>query len=107
MHIAPWSPCGPVIDLAATTVGGAARQAVTGSGATGAGALNVRVCNNGTVNAFVAFGTSAVDASSDSRRMEVPAGAERVFDFPNSATHADAVMRSGTGTVSVQIGYGV
>lgn len=106
MNIDPWSPCGQLVDIAATTTGGTNRQALNGATATSPGDVHVRVVNGGSVPCIVAFGDITVDASTDTRRVEVAPG-ERILSFKQGSGYADAIMRSGTGTVSVQLGFGV
>jgi hypothetical protein len=103
-QIAAWIPCGELTENASITTS-TNPQALSGED-TGL-PLNARVCNRGAVSIIVAFGDSTVDATTDTRRVEVLPGAERVFSVPNGATHADMVTVSGTSSGSVQLGMGV
>lgn len=104
MNIAPFSPCGSLTTVNATTAGGTNRQALSGSGGRG---MYVRVCNKGTVHARIAFGGSTVDATTDTRAMTLLSAGERVFTLPDGTTHVDAATDSVTADVTFQIGLGV
>lgn len=109
MRIFPFAPCGTVSSITATQTGGSNRVALNGTSAAPNNCqdLHVRVVNEHSVAAVVAFGSVTVDATTDIRALVVPAGAERVFTLPPGATYFDAIVRSTTGTVTAQVGHGV
>lgn len=91
-------PGGNRTDVAATT----ANQQSTMNGA----GTNIRVTNETDQSALVKFGTAGVDATSANSQV-VMAQSERIFNFPAGSTTAAVALRSGTGTVSLQLGTGV
>lgn len=105
MDISALSPRMAPKDVAATTAGGTNRQAL-GITVDNTGG-NCWVVNEASVAAIVALGDSTVDASTAADRVVIPAGQGRIISAKAMATHCDAILRSGAGTVSFQIVQGV
>lgn len=100
MSTPAFSPMGSTVNLAATTTTG--NVALSGFGAGGG---NVRLYNSGTVTVFVAFGGSAV-AATTTASMPLPAGAVEVFAV-GEVLYLAGITASGTATVYATIGQGV
>lgn len=88
--------------------------AVSVSGTTASGALNlpaastgntsVRIHNGATVTVFIQFGASTVEATTSN--MPIPAGGVEVFDIGGAVTHVAGITASGTGTLYATTGRG-
>lgn len=75
----------------------------------GGGAFQLRILNDGSATAFIAFGASGVEAAVTD--YPVPAGAIEVITIQNPdkdpVTHAAAITASGTATVYLTTGDGI
>lgn len=96
-----FTPVGDTVNLAVTA--GSASVALTDIGHRGG--AEVRVVNAGTVNAFIAFGSSAVTAAT-STGLVVLAGTAEVFGVSPLATHVAGIVASGTPTLYFTTGRG-
>lgn len=105
MKIDAFTPIGPKTDVAATTVN--TRTAMQVPTALAPAGYTLRVVNEAASPALVAQGDSTVDATTDTGATSVPAGGERIFEVKGTMTHVAVSLRSGTGTVQIQLGAGV
>ena len=103
MQIAAFSPVGVKTDVAATTAQTRTAMQVATSPTL---SYNLRVVNEADDTALVAMGTVAVDATTDTGALAIPPG-ERIVAWPFGATHCSVALRSGSGTVQIQLGAGV
>ena len=94
MQIAAFSPVGVKTDVAATTAQTRTAMQVATSPAM---PYTLRVVNETDDTALVAMGGSTVDATTDTTALAIPPG----------ATHCSVALRSGSGTVQIQLGAGV
>ena len=87
--------------------------AVSVSGTTAAGALNlptapmpssVRVFNATSVTVFIQFGISTVTATT--ANMPIPAGGVEIFEIGPAVTYIAGITASGTGTLYATTGRG-
>lgn len=70
------------------------------------GYRQVRVLNDGTATAWIAFGANTV-TTTVAAGIPIRAGAERVFTIPNSVTHAAAIAAAATGKIYFTPGSGI
>ena len=103
MNIAAFSPVGVKTDVAATTAQTRTAMQVATSPTL---SYNLRVVNEADDTALVAMGDVTVDATTDTGALAIPPG-ERIIAWPFGATHCSIVLRSGSGTVQIQLGTGV
>lgn len=103
MELQPFTPAGDTASRAVTT--SSARVALTQKPGSSV-ELTVIVYNQGTIDAFVAFGDSTVTATTAS--TPVPAGTSMVFSVPNqSAAYIAAITASGATTLKITSGSGI
>jgi P pilus assembly chaperone PapD len=94
---------GAQVTISATTASTANQLATTMSAG-----QSLRVVNEAATAALVSISsTTSPDATSDTKRMSVLPGAERVFGWPANGNTVAVALRSGTGTVQIQLGTGV
>lgn len=103
MQILPFSPIGGSYTIAATT---ANTTQVMPAPTSPTLPCNLRVVNDGADDALIAMGDSTVDATTDPQVIAVPVG-ERVLSWKPGATYVGVALRSGAGSVQVQLGAGV
>ena len=103
MQIAAFSPVGVKTDVAATT---AQTRTETRVATSPAMPYTLRVVNETDDTALVAMGGSTVDATTDTTALAIPPG-ERIVTWKSDATHCSVALRSGSGTVQIQLGAGV
>jgi hypothetical protein len=103
MDLTPFRPTGTSVSISATTAS-TANQLAT---ATAAG-MSLRVVNEAGVTALVSISTStSPDATADAKTMAVLGASERIFEWPPGGNTVGVALRSGTGTVQIQLGKGV
>lgn len=101
----PFSPKLPAVKISATTSSAAAALTAPDLGS-GEGAFTVVVTNLGSVNAFIAFGTSGVTANGTGTGVPIVAGSSRSFSVNRRVTHMAALTVSGTADIWAVTGVG-
>lgn len=93
-------PTGSLVSISATTASIANQLATTLSAAE-----SLRVGNEAATTLLVSISTStSPDAVNDTKRMPVLPGTERIFGWPAGGNTVGVALRSGTGTVTLQLG---
>lgn len=67
----------------------------------------VRICNLGTVPAFINFGTSSAVTAALATSIPIPAGAVEIFTLPATVTYLAAITASGTTALYATTGKGM
>lgn len=95
-----FSPFGATQSLAVTTTTGNVALTVPGAPIT----FEVRLFNDGSSTAFIAFGSSTVEATATS--LPIPSGGVEIFAVNPATTHIAAITASGTTTIYATSGRG-
>jgi hypothetical protein len=100
MATSPFAATGPTVNIAAGT---STLNVAVDAGAAWGG--DIRIYNSGTVPVFVAFGGSTVSATT-SAGVPIAPGAVEVLSM-YGATHAAAIVASGSATIYFTPGAGI
>lgn len=104
MDIFGFIPVSSAINIAATTASTVNQISPAGSGM---GGHSLRVVNEAGTTCLVSISSStSPDATADAKTMGVLAYTERIFGWQPNSNSVSIALRSGSGTVQVQLGKG-
>jgi len=95
-----FTPIAATVNIAATT--STARVALADGTSSG---RSVRICNDGLVTVFIAFGNSAIEATA-AAGIPIKPGMVEAMEFGKGVTHVAAITAAGSATIYFTVGQG-